>query len=238
MDASGSGCWCDVCPSCFSSSSRRVISYSLHLRCSPLCSYTLLFTTSCCQKAAFLRDPPPSTFCMSRFLFFFFFLHPLTLHFLLQPLHFSLTHSYSGLIILFFCHTLLISSCLLLFFSPLLSRSLVLFFCFLFCWFPFSPLSAFGLSYPNTPTLYTSLLILLWFRFCRTFPCLISFHWGCLTLLFFQEWLNSFKMIWTALSLAYTRCRLKWLLKLHLLQLWMVPVELYRAHRADTERWS
>lgn len=114
MDASGSGCCCHVSRSSFCSSSPPHVSRSLRLRSSPLCSYTLLFTTSRCQKAACLleRFPPPPVY-----LYFFsssrspppastssFLSHTL----LLWPHYF----------IYFFCHTLTSPHvCLLFLFS-------------------------------------------------------------------------------------------------------------------------
>lgn len=105
MDASGSG-WCHISQSILSSSSPSHVCLSLCLRCSPPCSepliYTLLFTSSQCQRAARFLERFSPTSCVS--VLFFYFFHPLTLHFLPQPLHFTLTHSYSGIsIIFFFC---------------------------------------------------------------------------------------------------------------------------------------
>lgn len=152
MDASGSGCWCHVSRSSFCSSSPPHVSHSLRLRCSPLCSYTLLFTTSRWQKAACLleRFPPP----------------PVCLYF------FSSSHSPPpASTSSFLSHTLLlwphyfiffsISSCLFAF--SLLSLSLVLFFCFLICWFPCSSASSFSLSLTILSlSLYTSFFKFVW----------------------------------------------------------------------------
>lgn len=115
MDASGSGCCCHVSRSSFCSSSPPHVSRSLRLRSSPLCSYTLLFTTSRCQKAACLleRFPPPPVY-----LYFFFIL---SLSTSCLNLFISLSHTlllWPHYFIYFFCHTLTSPHvCLLFLFS-------------------------------------------------------------------------------------------------------------------------